>query len=76
MSESYGLSSTVDALFGIDKQFNIPDQRSIRTIIARRSGEAAPIYFNIDWSQWKIREISNNPGPESLPESFNQTNLF
>ena len=73
VSESYGLSATADALFGIDKQFNIPDQRSIRTIISRRSGAVHPIFFSIDWAQWKIREIANfaaeTESPFALPES-------
>ena len=77
VSESHALGATVDALFGIIKQPNIPDQRKITCIASRRTGDIEPIYFNVDWSQWRLREIARfeeqNMG---LNGSYDVNNLF
>lgn len=77
VSESHALGATVDALFGINKLPNIDNQRKLSLIASRRSGKPDPIYFNVDWTQWKLREISNHRD-ENLGEnqSYDLRSIF
>lgn len=77
VSESHALSATVDALMGIVKQPNIDNQRKLTLIASRRSGNQEPIFFNVDWTQWRLREIADFSGEDmGLNQDFNLTNLF
>lgn len=78
VSESFGLPATVDALFGIAPQFNIPDQRKIELIASRVSGSPKPIYMHVDWSIWKLREIAdwNDAGKDAVAQIKNPSQLI
>lgn len=73
VSESYGLTATVDALIGIISVKNIPRQRKLQCVTSRTSGSNSIVPVHMDWTNWGIREFMGiNPGEEAMKNLFSQ----